>query len=48
MGRYWAMFFGMVDILKLIRGTIADFFRSRAALQAEIIALRHLLVVESD
>jgi hypothetical protein len=27
MGRYWAMFWGMADILKLIWGTLADFFR---------------------
>jgi transposase InsO family protein len=45
MGRYWAMFCGMVDILRLIWGTLADFFRSRADLQTEIIALRHQLNV---
>jgi hypothetical protein len=31
----------MVDILRLIWGAIAEFFRSRAELQTEIIALRH-------
>ncbi len=35
----------MVDILRLIWGTLADFFRSRADLQTEIIALRHQLNV---
>jgi transposase InsO family protein len=35
----------MADILRLIWGTIADFFRSRADLQTEIIALRHQLNV---
>jgi hypothetical protein len=39
------MFCGMVDILRLIWGTLADFFRSRADLQTEIIALRHQLNV---
>ena len=36
---------GMVDILRLIWGAIADVFRSRADLQTEIIALRHQLNV---
>jgi hypothetical protein len=35
----------MVDILRLLWGAIADFFRSRADLQTEIIALRHQLNV---
>jgi hypothetical protein len=35
----------MADILTLIWGTLADFFRSRADLQTEIIALRHQLNV---
>jgi hypothetical protein len=35
------MFCGMVDILRLIWSAIADFFRSRADLQTEIIVLRH-------
>jgi hypothetical protein len=35
----------MADILRLIWGAIADFFRSRADLQTEIIALRHQLNV---
>ena len=35
----------MADILRLIWGTLADFFRSRADLQTEIIALRHQLNV---
>lgn len=35
----------MASILKLIWGAIADFFRSRANLQTEIIALRHQLSV---
>jgi hypothetical protein len=35
----------MADILRLIWGTIADFFRSRADLQTEVIALRHQLNV---
>jgi hypothetical protein len=41
MGRYWAMLSGDGDILRLILGAIADFSRSRADLQTEIIALRH-------
>ena len=40
-GRHLAMFCGMVDILRLIWSAIADFFRSRADLQTEIIVLRH-------
>ena len=43
--RQWAdigrCFLAMADILRLIWGTIADIFRSRADLQTEIIALRH-------
>jgi hypothetical protein len=35
------MFSGMANILALIWGTLADFLRSRADLQTEIIALRH-------
>ena len=35
----------MAGILRLIWGAIADFFRSRADLQTEIIALRHQLNV---
>jgi hypothetical protein len=41
MGRYWAMLSGDGDILRLILGAIADFFRSWADLQTEIIALHH-------
>ena len=43
MGRYWAMFCGMVNSLRLIWGTLADFFRSRVDLQTEVIASRHQL-----
>ena len=47
--RQWAdigrRFLAMADILRLIWGTIADFLRSRADLQTEIIALRHQLNV---
>lgn len=35
----------MADILRLIWGAIADFFRSRADLQTEIVVLRHQLNV---
>jgi len=45
MDRYSAMLSGMVDILGPIWGTLADFFRSRAYLQTEFIALRHRLNV---
>jgi hypothetical protein len=41
MGQYWAMRCRVIDILRLIWGTLADFFRSRADLQTKIIALRH-------
>jgi hypothetical protein len=37
--------FGVVDILRLIWDTLADFFRLRAYLQTEIIASRHQLNV---
>ena len=35
----------LVDILRLIRGAFADFFRPRVDREAEIIALRHQLNV---
>ena len=43
-------FLAMADILRLICGAIADFFRSRADLQTEIVVLRHLCLpqIESD
>ena len=41
MGQYWAMRCRVIDILRLIWCTLADFFRSRADLQTKIIALRH-------
>ena len=47
--RRWAdierCFLAVANILKLIWGATADFFRSRANLQTEIIALRHQLSV---
>jgi hypothetical protein len=47
--RQWAdigrCFLAVAVILRLIWGAIADFFRSRAYLQTEIIALRHQLNV---
>lgn len=39
------MVLAMADILRLIWGAIADFFRSRADLQTEIVVLRHQLNV---
>jgi putative transposase len=35
----------MISILRFLLLLLPDFFRSRAALQAEILALRHQLIV---
>jgi len=35
----------MVDLLRLIIGLVVDLFRSRAALEAEILVLRQQIIV---
>src|SRR5215217_3201040 len=43
--REWATLCRMSDLIRLVFGLIADLFRSRAALEAEILVLRQQIIV---
>src|SRR5512143_3575318 len=39
------IFFGMLDLCRIIFGIVVDLFRPRAALEAEILVLRQQIIV---